>query len=392
VLVRWATEEWVSSRKEMMESLGHRSHHWAGGAGATPGRSTAALSSTYRTAHVEELSTTPHRASSVVSAGEALYRGDVRVSSSTAASTPQKQQSRFRGSSSTEPWAPASGGRDGSRVQGVPQQSPLLRGHADVVRKLHQLHQKGDRSVNGTLEGSGGRNGMALVEIGDSSSALSISSTGGKGSVGGGRVAVGANAALFPASALMGELEAATSSLSGGDTNGMSKNDLSAYHALLEVTASMTGESEGRTFPAAYFSPVALDHPEVTSEIVGDRRRILSRGARVYLERQFETVLVTTLDSNTSMRTDSGGADRCVTIANVYAILVAIDSHVAVCLVSCVYVTGRRADPSHLLALRPEKSECATLCCWRPRPVAFRRFVWVSETARWVVEPRPLSP
>lgn len=292
-----------------MESLGHRSHHWTGG--ATPAKGSSTLSSAYRSAHVEELTSTPRMPYSAgVSGGEALYRGDVRGTPPTV--TPSKQQSRFKSSPATEPWSSSSAsGRENAQLQGVPQQSPLLRGHAEVVRKLHQLHQKGDRSVNGTLEGSGGRNGMALVEVGGSSSSLSISSTGAaNGALGGGRVVVGANAALFPTTALANELEACTSNLTSHDVNGMTRNDITAYHALLEVTASMTGESEGRTFPAAYFSPVALDHPDVTSEIVGDRRRILSRGARVFLERQFETMVVTTLDSNTSLRGDAVGNDR----------------------------------------------------------------------------------
>ena len=70
----------------------------------------------------------------------------------------------------------------------------------------------------------------------------------------------------------------------------------------------VAGESEGLTFPAAYFSPAALDHPDLSSELVRDRRSVLSSGARVFLERQFETMVVTTLDMNgPSTRIDSGG-------------------------------------------------------------------------------------
>ena len=66
------------------------------------------------------------------------------------------------------------------------------------------------------------------------------------------------------------------------------------------MSVCVVGESEGRTFPPGYFSPIALDPPDISSEIIGDRRRILSQGARVYLEKQFENLVVTTLDANSS--------------------------------------------------------------------------------------------
>ena len=96
--------------------------------------------------------------------------------------------------------------------------------------------------MDATLEGSSGHSAMALVEVGTSSS-------GGReaGSSGKGRMAVGGSAALFPATALARALDGAHRALGNRalDENGMSKSDLSAYHDLLEMTASMTGKCIG---------------------------------------------------------------------------------------------------------------------------------------------------
>ena len=217
---RWATEEWVTSRQQMMESLGHRSHMWSGGGSTTPGRHTHVMGTTGLTSSV----------SPDYGQGRGHGHGQVGSPWGDVRSTGGSVRGRFQSGKQSSSVGTKDGKDTRSSVSVIPQQSSLLQAHARIVRKLHQADQQGDRSVNSTLEGRG--TSMALVEVGHAA-ASSLREMSGSGST-------AHTATLSPASS-MAEAVAGDGRYAEGD--GMSMSDRSAYQDLLEMTAAMTGAS-----------------------------------------------------------------------------------------------------------------------------------------------------
>lgn len=60
------------------------------------------------------------------------------------------------------------------------------------------------------------------------------------------------------------------------------------------------GEFDGQTRPPGYFSPVALNYPTLSTNSISEKRKILSSGSRHFLEKQFENMLVSKVDSSRS--------------------------------------------------------------------------------------------
>ena len=59
----------------------------------------------------------------------------------------------------------------------------------------------------------------------------------------------------------------------------------------------MIGEGGDRARPAGFFSPVAVDHPDLSQEVIGECRSVLSTGARGFLERKFEEMVCAEVDA-----------------------------------------------------------------------------------------------
>lgn len=252
-LFRWEKEEWEESRKDFMDSLGHRAQAWESGANASftspsatsAGRGGKGGGDIFSTTEMSSLAILP--ASSVVQPlGSSWFGSGGQVQ------TP-KQTFTFGGST------PATGGgstlRSPSQQREIceraeAQQLPLLREHARATRILHMIDQSETRDPYISL-----------------------------------------NQIQTPCRDLLASLPySASECFAAFDLR--SENDLKGYQFLLSLIAEMTGEGQpppGRNKPG-YFSPVVADHQQhapSSSRELHERREMLSTGAREHLENDF---------------------------------------------------------------------------------------------------------
>lgn len=286
---RWAAAEWAQARHKFMESLGHRAYRWEGQAVPTP----AKADSSFAAGGGVRSSSTPFT--------PFAKRGDIfspqtpgfGADRSAAVATPGTARSSLYGQSSV------------GRVDLRPSFSELVTNQARVIRRLNQTsHSSG--SVSGA------------VGLGDEPAPT-------PGSV-------------KPYLHLAAGIRVPDGSVAGrvAVTDGLSKADLVAYRAHLQLLASAVGEANvqrasttteregligGRTatrqvpanFPAAagdtgvpppgYFSGLCLDPTDISPTSVSaqfqsteERRQWLTVGSKSYLEAQYWDVLSHSLD------------------------------------------------------------------------------------------------
>ena len=253
VFCRWEKEEWEDSRKDFMDSLGHRAQAWESGphtsftASATNAGLGGRGGDVFSTTEMSSLAILP--ASSVVQPLGASWLGSIGSGSggggnvgSKAHTTPFKFGGGV-GARSSEQQREAC-----ERLEA--QQLPLLREHAQATRILHMIDQSESRDPY-----------------------ISI------------------NAVPAPCRDFLASLPyTASESFAPFDLRG--ENDLKGYQFLLKLIAAMTGEGQpppGRNKPG-YFSPVVADqqqHAPSSTRELHERREFLSTGAREHLENDY---------------------------------------------------------------------------------------------------------
>ncbi len=193
--LRWAGDEWATSRRQLMDSLGHRSNFY-------DSRKNQSSSSSAPTPL--QICATPHSIGKDMSSIYLQTPGST-ISQSIPASAPQTPVP-----SQAIPLA-----TNQKNVRTHLEQSDLMRKHADVVRYLrtNPTDKQSQRTPNGLGELSG-------------------------------VVALPTNKGFNPSSSLANQLEGisrSTGLLSDAQAVGMKGGDLAAYRNLLHLLASMTG-------------------------------------------------------------------------------------------------------------------------------------------------------
>eukprot|EP01041_Mallomonas_annulata_P004894 gene4894-9761_t len=73
-------------------------------------------------------------------------------------------------------------------------------------------------------------------------------------------------------------------------TSGINASDLTGYRHCLTLISGMTGEDSDKPRPCGYFTTLSMCLKDLSQDIL-DRRSVLTRGTRRFLERQYESVM-----------------------------------------------------------------------------------------------------
>lgn len=230
---RWAASEWASAKSQLMESLGHRGSSWEGT--RTPSAAIAGThftpSSTLQIANSPFVNRTPYRSGAKV--------GDF-------SNTPMRQL----------PFSVSSVQKAALSENNRAIVSDMLADHASVVRSINITSHR------------------------PSSSALLSTSTGDS-----------PENAVGPFFHLLKSINVPNQGSSNSIVcDGMTKGDLISYRSLLEMLSSIVGEDRGNAtnsgVPPGFFSSICFDTGLTYANVVEEKRRLLTSGAKRYLQNQ----------------------------------------------------------------------------------------------------------